>query len=143
MKEQGNNCKSEETIATVLAVSGNEVTVEIEKKGACKSCSINMLCMGSSNKTVFSVKSDQVLYPGDIVKLHISPGSRLLSSFIVFIFPIILIVTFYFVARLILSLSEDYAILSSLTGLLLSGIIIKIIDTKLANKINVKITERL
>jgi positive regulator of sigma E activity len=140
---QPQDCNEGDNIATVKHVAGNEVTLEVEKKGACKSCAINMLCMGSENKTVFTLKSNLDLKAGDRVRLHISTGSRLLSSFVVFIFPIIVMVCFYFMARYMFSLKEDYAIISSIFGLLLSGLLIKIIDIKLADKIDVKIIERI
>jgi len=134
--------KIEDEIAIVKEVFDHEVLIQIERKGACRSCSMNMLCMGRENKAEFCVPKNIDLQPGDRVKLHISPESRLISSFLIFIFPILMMLFFFIVARYLFILSEPLSIVISLFGLLCSGIIIKVLDKKSAGKIRVEIAEK-
>lgn len=136
--------KNEEERDTGIVIEQfeDEVLIEVKRKGSCKNCSVNMLCMGNSEKVRFKVKKPSFsLSTGDEVYIEIAPGDRLFSSFILFIFPILTMVLFYFIIKGLLSLSEDTAIFGSLAGLLVSGIVIKIIDRKTSNKVMVKITE--
>ncbi|MBW6515681.1 MAG: SoxR reducing system RseC family protein [Candidatus Cloacimonetes bacterium] len=132
----------EDEIAIVKEVYDDEVLIQIERKGTCRSCSMNMLCMGRENKAEFRVPSKLSLKVGDRVKLHISPASRMISSFLIFIFPIIMMLLFFLTARYLLGLSENLSILSSFLGLLVSGIIIIYADRKSADKIRVEILEK-
>lgn len=125
----------------IVETSGEEVLVEVQRKGSCKNCSVNMLCMGNSEKVSFKVKKpDFAVSSGDLVYLEIAPTDRLFSSFVLFIFPILAMLLFYFLIRHALGLSEDFAIFGSLLGLLLSGIVIKLIDNLAAKRVMVKIT---
>ncbi len=133
--------ESNDEIGVIKKLSGNEVVVEVQRKGSCKNCSINMLCMGGNEKTQFHLKSPSFpLAAGDEVVLEISPADRIFSSFIVFIFPILTMIGFYALIGYALGLSENIAIFGSLFGLLLSGVAIKLIDRMASERILVKIT---
>ena len=132
----------EDEIAIVKEVFSDEVLVQIERKGACRSCSMNMLCMGRENKAEFRLKKELELQPGDRVKLLITPESRLISSFLIFIFPIIMMLIFFLTARYLIKLTETLSIFISLLGLLISAFIIKYVDKKCAGKIRVEIAEK-
>jgi len=134
--------QQEEEIAIVKEVGDDDVLVQMERKGACRSCSLNMLCMGNSSKAEFRLKSELTLKPGDRVKLNITPESRIISSFLIFIFPILMMVLFFVMARYLFGIGETVSILISLIGLLLSGIIIKIFDRMSSEKISVEIVEK-
>jgi positive regulator of sigma E activity len=132
----------EDEIAIVKEVGEKGVLVQMKRKGACRSCSLNMLCMGGSDKAEFRLQSDLSLKPGDIVRLHISPESRLISSFLIFIFPIFMMICFFLLSRYLIGTGERLAIVISLFGLLLSGIIINLFDRLSSNKISVEIVEK-
>ncbi len=135
--------QAEEEIAVIKEVFDDEVLIQIERKGACRSCSLNMLCMGGENKAEFRIRTALNLKPGDRVKLNIKPESRLISSFLIFVFPILMMIIFFVTAHYLLSLSEGISIVISLAGLLFSGFIIKYIDKKSSEKISVEIVEKL
>ena len=131
-----------EDIAIVKEINNGEVVVEIEPSGACDSCSISGVCGGKDKKVIHRIKTDRRLELGQKVRIEISSGLRIVSSLMLFLFPIILMIIFYFIAKEI-GINEDFSILISFAGLLLSGIVLKIVDKKLAKKFKAKIIEEL
>jgi len=139
-----NSSNMDNETGLVKEVHDDQVLVEVKRKGSCKNCSVNMLCMANANKATFLIdKPSYELSCGDEVLLEISPADRIFSSLIIFIFPILTMILFYFVVRYLFGLSENIAIFSSILGLLFSGICIKIIDKKTADKISIKITGKI
>lgn len=132
-----------EDIALVIEVNSDSALVELEKKDTCKSCSASMFCMGSGSAKRFSVKTTQALKPGDRVKLNITSGTRLFSSFVVFILPVILMIIFYVGGKYLFTLSEDWSVFSAIIGLLFSGFIIILVDRKLGGKLKIEVVEKL
>ncbi len=136
-----NSKQEEKDSGIIIETLDNDVLVEVQRKGSCKNCSVNMLCMGNSEKIRFNVKKPSfAVSPGDHVFLEIAPADRIFSSFVLFIFPILAMLLFYVIIRYALALSEDFAIFGSLLGLLLSGVVIKMIDNLASKKVMVKIT---
>jgi len=68
---------------------------------------------------------------------------RIFSSFVVFIFPILLMLSFYLISKYLFILNEDLSIVISLFGLLISGLFIYLIDKKFENKLSFKVTKKL
>lgn len=142
-KQEEKILSTDEELAEVIEVMQGEVIVSMQRKGGCKSCSMSALCMGGASKKEFSVKTDMELVKGDIVKLNISPSSRMLSSLIVFILPIVFLILGYFIIKLVLKMQEDFAVFGSLLTMLLSIFVLKYADKKLSNKISVEIIEKI
>lgn len=132
----------EDETAVIKEVFDGEVLIQVERKGACRNCSMNMLCMGNENRVEFRIKTNLSLQPGDKVKLHIKPESRLISSFVIFIFPVLMMLFFFSLSRYLFRLPESHSILVSLAGLLISGFVIKYVDKKTADKVSVEIIEK-
>ena len=132
----------QEDIAVVKSVNGQTVIIQIKKTDSCKSCSMKGICGTSSRPIEHKIKTDLELKAGDLLKVNISPGVKIFSSFIIFIFPILLMIIFYFFGKILLN-SENLAILFSFIGLLLSGIIIYFVDKKYAKKIHFEIVEKI
>jgi positive regulator of sigma E activity len=135
--------QSIEDIGIVTNVKKNVATVEIQKGGGCKSCSVSGICGGNEKTVVHKIQTDLELKEGDRVRLFVSSGVKLFSSFIVFIFPILMMIVFYLAGKYILSFNENFSILFSILGILVSGILIYIIDKKYANKIHFEIAEKI
>lgn len=125
--------------ATVLEVYDGEILIEIQKSGSCKSCAISGVCGGQDKSFRHRLKTDLELEKGDMIEIAISSGVKLLSSFIVFIFPVLAMILFYLLAKYAVQLTENFSILASFCGLLLSGILIYFIDKKFADKIHFEI----
>src|SRR6056297_3504819 len=136
---------SEENIADVAVVKqidGDNVVLEIEQTDSCNACAMHGICHAGDKKVIHKVKSDLQLAVGDRVKIFLEPGLRILSSFLIFIFPILIMVLFYLGSKLIFSLSENNAILVSIISLLLSGFAIYRLDKTMAKRIKFKIVEK-
>jgi positive regulator of sigma E activity len=132
-----------EDIAVVKKVEKDRVTVEIEAGGGCKSCAMHSLCGGDDKTIRHTITTDMNLSVDDKVRLHISPGVKILSSFIIFIIPILAMILFYLIGNYLLSFKEEFAIVFSFVGLLISGIFIYLIDKKFAKKVHIEIAEKL
>ena len=136
------NIDEQEDIAVVVGVNIPFVTVELAKKGACKSCGMSSFCMGKNSSVTHTIKTMNNFKVGDKVKIHISPRFKLFSSFIVFVFPILLMMMVYLLSYMAFELSEKISVILSMSSLLLSGLIIYFIDKKWAKKISINIVEK-
>ncbi len=116
-------------------------TVVVGRTDACDSCMISGMCMGKGKTVEHRIRTNLALKPGDCVRIEISPAARILSSFVVFIFPILMMVLFFSVSRFLLDLEEIYSIMISIGGLLLSGLFIYLFDKKMAGRIKVEILD--
>ncbi len=118
-------------------------TIIVGRTGSCDSCMINGLCMGKNKTIEHKIKTDLPLKAGDCVHLEIAPASRIMSSFVVFIFPILMMMVFFAISRYAFHLAEAMSIIISLVGLILSGVVIYWFDKKMGDKIRVEIIEKL
>ena len=116
--------------------------VELNQTAACDSCSIHNLCGKAKNSVQHKIKTEMNLETGDLVKVYISSGTKLLSSFVVFIFPIILMITAYLITKF-LSHNENLSILMSIFSLIPSGLFIYLFDKKFAQKLHFEIVEKI
>jgi positive regulator of sigma E activity len=123
-----------EDIGTVTAINGKEITVEIEKGGGCKSCGMKGLC-GSDNKpVVLHFQTDDTYQIGDRVNVSISSGIRILSSLLVFVFPLLALFGFYFIGKSFTN--ELGSIITGFAGMILAFVIIRFLDKKIAKRID-------
>jgi positive regulator of sigma E activity len=132
-----------EDIAIVREIKDNIVQVEVERTGSCDGCAVSGICNSNEKTILHTIKTDQQLVLGDRVKVDIAPSLRVLSSFIVFIFPIIVMISFYLISKFLFNFNEDPSIVISMFGLLLSGLFIFLIDKRFANKLSFKIIKKL
>lgn len=132
----------QEDIAIVKKYKNGITLVEIQKSEACNSCPMSKVCMGKDKSILHKITTDMQLEIGDLVKIYISPGVKIFSSFIIFIFPVLSMIFFYFSGKYIFKLTENFSILLSFAGLFLSGVIIYIIDKKYSKKIHFEIVEK-
>ncbi|MEA1973559.1 MAG: SoxR reducing system RseC family protein, partial [Candidatus Cloacimonadota bacterium] len=129
--------------AVVVKFNNKLAEVQMIKTADCESCSINGVCHGgASDKTLIPIQTDLNLEVGDEVEIYISPSSRIFSSALIFLFPIISMIIFYLISRILFSLSENISIASSFLGLLISGLIIKYVDTRLSDKVKFQIARK-
>jgi len=133
--------KSVEDTARVVAVENNEITFEMLNTGSCDSCSMNGLCATNSKQVLHKTESELSLKVDDIIKVSLSPGVKILSAFVLFLIPILSMILFYIVGKLTFGWKEDFAILFSLLGLLVSGVFIFFVDKKFSKKIHFEILE--
>lgn len=135
--------ENHEDIAVVRKIENNYVYVEVERAGSCEGCAVSLICNSNDKTIIHRIKTDLKLNINDKVKVDIAPSLRILSSFTVFIFPILTMLVFYLLSKYLFILNEDLSIVISLFGLLLSGLVIYLIDKKFENKLNFKIVTKL
>ncbi len=129
--------------AIVKEVRGKKIVLETMKSGACDSCAAHALCAGQSRCVEIITESDLPLKKGDVVHIEVSAGIKLFSSFIIFVFPIIIMFAAYFVSKVMLSLNENLCVLISILSLLPSMLIIRMLDKKYAKKVHFEIIEKI
>lgn len=132
-----------EDIAVVRKTEGNFVYAEVERTGSCEGCAISGICNANDKTILHKIKTDLHLEIGDRVQVNIAPSLRVFSSFVVFIIPILTMLSFYLISKYLFTLNENLSIVISMFGLLLSGLFIYIIDKIYANKLSFKITKKL
>lgn len=130
-------------VAIVKKVEGDWVSLEIEQTDSCNSCAMHGICNTGDKKIIHKIKTNIQLQQGDKVRIFLEPSLRVLSSFLIFIFPILIMIIFYLASKFIIGLSENIAILISIISLLFSGLAIYILDKKIAKKLNFTIVEKL
>jgi len=135
--------ENHEDIAVVRSIKDNIAQVEIERTGSCEGCAVSGFCNSSNRTILHKIKTDIDLKVGDRVHVNIAPSLRILSSFVVFIIPIITMLFFYLISKYIFALNEDLSIMISMVGLLLSGLLIYYIDKKFANKLSFRLIKKL
>lgn len=138
-----NNDQTLEDVAIVRETGAGFVLVEMVRSGSCSSCGMSGFCHGQDRTITHKIKTDLSFEIGDLVKVNLSPGLRVKSSLLVFLFPILAMLFFFSMARYVLILSEPVSILISFIGLVLSGIVIYFIDKNMTEKISFEIVERI
>lgn len=128
------SAEHETDIGTVIAIEGRQITVEICKSGGCKSCGLKGLCGSGKTSLLLNFETDDNYQIGDKVLVSVSAGVRVLSSLLVFIFPILALFGFFLVGKLLVS--ELTAILIGFGGMAIAFLIVKLLDKLIAKKIN-------
>lgn len=126
---------------TVVAIDGKKVRVEVVRTGGCKSCSMRGMCFGRNTPAVFDLTSELDLHIGDQVELEISPGSRVLSSLLVFGLPMVFLFGGFIVSSF--WLQELPAIGLAFAATLLSFLLIRYIDHCIGGKLQVRIGRKI
>ncbi len=129
----------QEDIAIVKKIEKDHIIVEMIRTDACKNCALNGMCQSNEKAVMHRIHTEKKFQEGDRIKVHIAPKLRILSSFLLFIFPILTMILFYLLGKFVLAASETFSILISLFGVLCSGVIIYFIDKKFTNKLNLEI----
>lgn len=125
-------------LALVVKVESDKIFVQVVTD-SCKSCAISGMCKVKDKIESFKVKDASSYKVGDYAEILISSGSRIFSAFMIFIFPIIIMILFYLAASLLFKLSEGYSIIASFTGLIFGGFLLWIFDKKLGKKMKYEI----
>ncbi|MBN1153445.1 SoxR reducing system RseC family protein [candidate division KSB1 bacterium] len=119
----------------VISVTRDKLVIEMESCEACETCKAKHACtalIDESERTIeIPILADMPeLRQGDRVELTFRPESRIFSAFIMFIFPLILMIAGYFIGFRLFQ-REGMAILVSLIALVLSLGVIWVINRSL------------
>ena len=122
----------------IKSINGKRVVIERIQEGSCSSCAMKGLC-NIKNQIDISVETSESFEIGEIVEIVVSPQTRLSSSFIIYIMPLLFMIIFYYLSFNLLNLTETSSVFISFSSLAISFLLIKIIDKNTKNKSNVVI----
>ena len=102
----------------------NRYLVKIILQEECSSCQIKSDCHGDdSENRELQIISDEILKVGDEVEISVKSRIRIITSILLFLFPIILALFFYFLSFRIFN-NEIISIISSFVGIAFSFVIV-------------------
>ena len=122
-------------VGRVVDIQNGLAVVEYSRSDACNTCKLKAFCFqkgGDVNK--LTMKNNLNVKKGDMIQFEISPQMRMLSSFLVFILPVVFMIGSYFLCRSAIGLSENISIVVSLISIAVAFIIVKIIDDQIKKK---------
>jgi len=115
-----------EETASVVEVRGDEALLQTQRKHACQTCSVKSGCGTSTLSKVVGKRSSQFvvdntlqLKPGDEVVVAIEENALVQGSFLVYLFPLLIMLLLGIAAELLFA-NELLTIIMALAGLLVS-----------------------
>ena len=120
-------------IGIVKKYEDGVATVVMDVQGGCAGCKMHGVCGSDKQNAEHTINTDIELVAGDKVILYIDPSKRIFSALMLFIFPIVSLVIFYYIASLFLA--EGFSILFGFVGLIVAFIINKVIDKVWGKKV--------
>ena len=116
-------------VGTVVDIQNGLAIVKYSRSVACNTCKLKAFCFQKGGDvTTLTMKNELNVKLGDKIQFEISPQIRILSSFLVFILPIIFMIGSYFLCKSAIRLSESISIIVSLVSIAVAFIVVKIID---------------
>lgn len=123
----------------VKSISKNSLTIEIFKDVSCSHCNS---CDKKTHTIQTFLYNKTDLNEGDMIEFFIEDKQLLRLGFLVYMSPIIFMMSFYFIASC-LDFSEGIKVISTFVGLAINFLILYTLDRIKGNKIlnNIKITK--
>lgn len=126
-------------VGTVVEIKGGNATIEFSKSEACTTCKIKPFCFQKSGDiTRLTLKNELDAKLGDRIQFEILPSARILSSFLVFILPVIFMITTYFLCKSAIGLSENLSILCSVGSIVLAFLVVKLVDGAIKKRVMIQ-----
>jgi sigma-E factor negative regulatory protein RseC len=118
----------EKEIGNVVKIEGDKADVLLHSREVCGHCGARFSCVaGSGVDRIMTVSNRLNASVGDKVEIEISEKTKVLSAFLLFFMPLLLIIVGYYLAN-IFSHSEESGILGAVIGFFLSGFILWIVN---------------
>ncbi|GAB4337034.1 MAG: hypothetical protein Kow0037_19230 [Calditrichia bacterium] len=120
----------------VVGKSKDFVDIQMQPSAACESCGV---CFMDKNKLqVLRVREPLSVKPGDTVEVEITPAFAIKSAFLLFFFPLILLVVGYYFFSYQVDIPRLNAvhegIVGAVVGIMLSYLILYLYDKHLQKK---------
>lgn len=120
----------------VLKNDGKQVELEMHSGVSCEGCSV---CFVDKNRRhILQIRQQLSLKPGELVELEILPEFAIKSAFLIFLFPLLMLILGYYVFRdltLLSAIAESYrGIIGALIGLFGSYFLVYFYDRILGQK---------
>ncbi|MFH1941837.1 MAG: SoxR reducing system RseC family protein [bacterium] len=86
-------------LGVVVRIEKDKGVIQLQSKGGCKSCGMNAYChsTGTGTRELKLFLEGNKIVTGDVVEIETPARSLLTAAFLVFIFPLILSITAYFI----------------------------------------------
>ena len=116
-------------LGKIIRINGTKGIVQMDAKGGCKSCGMNLYCKstGPGNRELILELGNQTYSPGDLIEIETPARSFLMAAFLVFILPLLLSMTAYFVVYH-MTQQTDYGLIGFFGCFVLSMFLIAGID---------------
>jgi positive regulator of sigma E activity len=122
-------------VGTVVDIQNGLAIVKYSRSDACNTCKLKAFCFQKGGDvTTLTMKNALNAKTGDKIQFEISPQIRILSSFLVFILPVLCMIGSYFLFKEGFSFSENLSILLSLISIVVAFVFVKIIDGQIKKK---------
>lgn len=122
-------------VGIVVEIYKDNAIIEFSRSEACNTCKLKAFCFQKGGDlTKLTMKNSLGAQIGDQIQFEISPQMRILSSFLVFILPIIFMIGSYFIFKSAVGLSENLSILLSLASVVIAFVFVKLIDNQIKKK---------
>lgn len=99
----------------VAAVDEKYAYIAMKLNSGCKSCSSKALCFSGDKPVPLKVKNSHGLQVGDLVEIELSSHTKLSAGFLLFLFPLILLIVGYLLGSMINN-SESYGMIGAGIG---------------------------
>ncbi|MBD3289364.1 hypothetical protein GF337_11225 [candidate division KSB1 bacterium] len=112
----------------IIQLGHGKATIQMESSSECRTCGARHACCSIGGETARRIEipvseNREDLKEGDDVTIRFEPQTRIFSAFLVFIMPIILLITGYYIGMNVFA-TEGKAILTGFGGLLMAFIMI-------------------
>ncbi len=122
-------------VGIVVDIQEGNAVIEFSKSEACTSCKLKPFCFQKSGDiTKLTMRNELEAKIGDKIQFEILPSARILSSFLVFILPVLIMIGTYFLCKSAAGLSENLSILCSVGSIVIAFLLVKIIDNHIKKK---------
>ena len=104
----------------VVAVDGENITVELDACSFCKSCAAREGCMVSDNprKRTLIMKNSLGAHEGDLVSFSVEEKGVVLASLLLYLLPVVLLISGLFVGRQVRIFGVDSDITMTITAII-------------------------
>lgn len=122
----------------ILEQTKDKVKIDIYPEGSCESCHLQGVCKPqSTGQNIMELQTKKTFKVGDEVEVAVSEGKGILFSFLLFIVPIIVIMTVYLIVAPFFK-NDGISILLSAIGGVLYFVIIGQVENRLIQKTSIR-----
>lgn len=107
--------------------------IEMMLNSSCKSCSNKGVCMAGDKPALLKIPNKYDLVAGDRIEIELTSGTKLTSGFLLFIFPILMMIVGYYIGYKF-DPSDGAGMIGSLFGLVFGIITLMVINKIIAKK---------
>ncbi|MEJ2635260.1 MAG: SoxR reducing system RseC family protein [Calditrichia bacterium] len=118
----------ETEIGRVKAVQGNDAVISLQSNSRCGACSAKFSCaLGEAMSREITIPNTLHCSVGNKVEISYKSSSKILSTFVIFLLPIVLLLAGYFLGSYEFD-TQNMGILGSVAGLIAGAILLWVLN---------------